>query len=355
MPTTHFGFDQLSGSDAAGYVSINNLLTDIDSILNTRFGGIINTTNYSALTVGDAGKVIEWSGSAFTTGLIDNANISATAGIVDTKLATITTAGKVANSATTASSSNGANTIVSRDSAGNFAADTITASLSGTATSASNLVGGSAGSVPYQTGTSTTGMLANGTAGQVLTSNGGSLAPSWQAASIGNSNIAGNAVTQDKMADNSVGTAEIIDANVTYAKLATDVKKFSVATSATAGVYFTSNGTLTTASLANNTVQQPLVIVNSASNIILQLPYDLGSIGDSITICRIGTGQVTIQCNFGGPGGPGGYGPIFLGGYVLALIDQSPGIVTLICVGADGTGPGGATRDWVVSGDYILD
>jgi hypothetical protein len=36
-------------------------------------------------------------------GTIDNADINASAGIVDTKLATIATAGKVSNSATTAS------------------------------------------------------------------------------------------------------------------------------------------------------------------------------------------------------------------------------------------------------------
>ena len=49
--------------------------------------------------------------------------------IVDTKLATISTAGKVANSATTATSANTANTIVARDASGNFSAGTITANL----------------------------------------------------------------------------------------------------------------------------------------------------------------------------------------------------------------------------------
>ena len=87
MPTQYFGFDQLTGGDAAGYSSINDLLTDIDSILNTRFGGIINTTNYSALSAGDAGKIIEWTGTAFGTSLIDNGNISASAAIAYSKLA----------------------------------------------------------------------------------------------------------------------------------------------------------------------------------------------------------------------------------------------------------------------------
>src|SRR5207248_4552207 len=51
----------------------------------------------------------------------------------DTKLATISTAGKVANSATTATSANTASAIVARDVSGNFSAGSITASLIGAA------------------------------------------------------------------------------------------------------------------------------------------------------------------------------------------------------------------------------
>ena len=48
-------------------------------------------------------------------GTIVNADINASAGIVDTKLATISTASKVSNSATTAASANTASAIVARD------------------------------------------------------------------------------------------------------------------------------------------------------------------------------------------------------------------------------------------------
>ena len=68
---------------------------------------------------------------------ITNAEISAAAGIADSKLATIATAGKVANAATTAASANTAGAIVARDASGNFAAGTITAALSGNAATAS--------------------------------------------------------------------------------------------------------------------------------------------------------------------------------------------------------------------------
>lgn len=69
-------------------------------------------------------------------GTIVNADISASAAIVDTKLATISTAGKVANSATTATSANTASAIVARDTSGNFTAGTITAALTGNASTA---------------------------------------------------------------------------------------------------------------------------------------------------------------------------------------------------------------------------
>jgi hypothetical protein len=60
---------------------------------------------------------------------------------------------------------NTASKIVARDASGNFTATTITAALSGNATTATNLQPG-------------------GTAGQVLTSNGGTNAPTWSSSSV---------------------------------------------------------------------------------------------------------------------------------------------------------------------------
>ena len=54
---------------------------------------------------------------------IVNADVAAGAAIVDTKLATISTVGKVANSATTATADAGNNTIVARNGSGTFAAN----------------------------------------------------------------------------------------------------------------------------------------------------------------------------------------------------------------------------------------
>ena len=85
-----------------------------------------------------AGVVHNDTSGNLTTSLIVNADIGASAAIIDSKLATISTSGKVANSATTATSSNTGNTIVQRDTNGNFSAGTITANLTGNATTATS-------------------------------------------------------------------------------------------------------------------------------------------------------------------------------------------------------------------------
>jgi hypothetical protein len=90
---------------------------------------VVDPTADRTITLPDA------SGTVTLSGAIVNADINASAAIVDTKLATISTAGKVSNSATTAVSTNTASAIVARDGSGNFSAGTITAALTGAASS----------------------------------------------------------------------------------------------------------------------------------------------------------------------------------------------------------------------------
>lgn len=71
------------------------------------------------------------------------------------------------------------------NSTNTLTATTFSGALSGNATSATNLSGGLGGQIPYQSATSTTALLANGTAGQVLTSAGTTLAPTWTTISTG--------------------------------------------------------------------------------------------------------------------------------------------------------------------------
>lgn len=133
-------------------------------------------------------------------------------------------------------STNTANKVVKRDASGNFAAGNIAANLTGTATNAAsatnatnvttninghaitdifesdgvtakratkvtNINGGGAGQIPYQSATDTTAMLAAGTSGQLLKSNGAS-APSWMNQSsitVGTATNATNATNADKL------------------------------------------------------------------------------------------------------------------------------------------------------------
>lgn len=109
---------------------ITNDGTTYGNIVSTADTGSVSTTMIAneAITQGKIGD-----------GSIVNAKINANAEIADTKLATISTAGKVANSATTATNLNTASAIVSRDSNGAFSAGIITASLNGNASTATTL------------------------------------------------------------------------------------------------------------------------------------------------------------------------------------------------------------------------
>ncbi len=217
----------LSAVGGTDYVVPNTAITsgtntkisyDSKGLVTGSSAAVLASADYSGQ--GAAGTVLHGGGSGNPSwGQIVNADIDAAAGIVDTKLATLSTSGKVANSATTATSLNTAGTIVLRDGSGNFAAGTITANLTGNASSATNstnavnatnagtatnLAGGLGGSIPYQSSANTTAMLANGTAGQVLTSNGGTAAPSWSTYS--GWNITGNSGTNP--GTNFVGTRD---------------------------------------------------------------------------------------------------------------------------------------------------
>ena len=144
--------------------------------------------NSSALGAGITGSSLTQVGtitsgtwnSSFAAGIISNNDINASAGIVDTKLATIATAGKVSNSATTATSANTASAIVARDASGGFTAGTITAALTGnastatTATTATNVVAteqtsGTIFLVGVASASASTGLLVNATPSTALT------------------------------------------------------------------------------------------------------------------------------------------------------------------------------------------
>ena len=139
MPSmsTTYSFTNGSVIDA---IQVNTNFNDIKTSYNTNAVQIDGTVQATTASLGD-GIVTS---AKIANDTIVNADINSAAGIVDTKLATIATALKVSNSATTATNANTASAIVARDASGNFSAGTITATLSGNATTSSSTTGASA-------------------------------------------------------------------------------------------------------------------------------------------------------------------------------------------------------------------
>lgn len=108
-----FGVGGASWSDTTGG-STFGAVGDVLISNGTNLQPTWSTLNNSAIA---AGAGIVYSKLSLSNSIV-NADISTSAGIVDTKLATISTASKVSNSATTATTSSTANSIVLRDANG---------------------------------------------------------------------------------------------------------------------------------------------------------------------------------------------------------------------------------------------
>jgi hypothetical protein len=184
----------------------------------------------TVVTTGDTGTVTS---TMLLDGTIVNADINASAAIVDTKLATIATAGKVSNSATTAASANTASAIVARDASGNFTAGTITAALTGTASG--NLVSGGA------LGTPSSGTLTNCTFPTLNQSTTGNAATVTTNANLtGDVTSVGNATA--------IAAGVIVNADIN-ASAAIEGSKIVAATTSVVGAVQLSDSTSTTSSV----------------------------------------------------------------------------------------------------------
>jgi hypothetical protein len=115
-----------------------------------------------------------------------NQNTTGSAGSVANAVTFTTTGGDVAGTTFNGSAARTIDysTVGAPKADGTGASGTWGISISGTAATATNLAGGAASQIPYQTGAGATAFIANGTAGQVLTSAGAGV-PVWSGISGG--------------------------------------------------------------------------------------------------------------------------------------------------------------------------
>lgn len=137
--------------------------------------------------------------TAISPGVIVDADISNSAAISDTKLATISAANKVSNSATTATNANTASAIVARDALGNFSAGTITANLTGNVT---GTVTGNATNVTGTVAVANGGTGATTAAGALLNlgalaSNDARIPSAWTSRTSAYTAVAGDRISTD--------------------------------------------------------------------------------------------------------------------------------------------------------------
>ena len=140
---------------------------------------------------------------------------------------------------------------------------TLTLNTATLMTTAVNLVGGAAGSLPYQTAAGTTTMLGLGTSGYVLTA--GASAPAWSAIS---GLSAGNATTATNLANGQPG----------YIPYQTAPGATSFISTATTGNFLQANyvGAPTWTTTASMYVQDAVVSTNVRAGTAGQLPYQTG-------------------------------------------------------------------------------
>lgn len=125
-----------AGSDYNGNIigDDSTIIVNAATKVVTAAGGFVGNLTGNATSVTNGVYITD-------TGTVTNTMLAGS--IADTKLSTISTAGKVSNSATTATNANTASAIVSRDGSGNFLANIITANLIGSVTG--NVIGNTTG------------------------------------------------------------------------------------------------------------------------------------------------------------------------------------------------------------------
>jgi hypothetical protein len=233
-------------------------------------GGADDTTADGAgITVkGATDKTFTYNNS--TTSWLSNQDLNLASGkVYEINGSTVLSATQVLGKAIT--DANTVSTIVARDGSGNFSAGTITASLTGTASLATNLAGGSAGQILYQSAANVTAELAvTATNNQVLSYNTATNAPQWTAIT-GTGNVVYS--TSPVLTTPNIGTPSF--ANLTSATglpvstgisgLGTGVATALAVNTGSAGAFVVNGGALGTPSSGTLTNATGLPVANLAN------------------------------------------------------------------------------------------
>ena len=193
-------FTNISGN-AASLTDINASNITSGTIANARTTG--NTSN-SASTL-----VLRDANGAFESGNITASNFIGAGTTITSINASNISSGTIANARTTAASANGASTIVSRDSGGNFSANTVTASIigdisGGTNINASNITSGTISNAR------TTASSANGASTIVLRDTNGS----FDANVVNATNLSGGGTSITSMNASNLSAGTVASARI---------------------------------------------------------------------------------------------------------------------------------------------
>lgn len=286
------------------------------------FNGTGNITLTAAIATGvivnadiSGSAAIAYSKLALT-GAILNADISASAAIADTKLATISTAGKVSNSATTATSANTASAIVARDASGDFSAGVIT----GTRLNNS-------GATMTIRGVTYTMPAADGSSGQVLQTNGsGTL--SWAAASSGFVTGSGTTGTVPKWSSTSgLGNSIMVESSGTI-RFGTNPGQ--------SGIIGIPNDTWITARNSGNSADLNVIKVNTSGSVLIGSTSLVVTASGGLTSATLTTGTTTLNgvgYTWPGADGTNGYVLSTNGSGTLSWVAQSGGGISGLTTG----------------------
>lgn len=276
--------------------------------------------------------------------------------IADTYLATISTAGKVSNSATTAASANTASAIVARDASGNFSAGTITAALTGNASTATALqTARTINGVSFD-GTGNITITANTpnalTAGTYLTSGGtfdGSVARTF-AVDADSANTASKVVVRDGSGNFAAGTitAALTGNASTATALQTARTINGTSFDGTSNITITAAaGTLTGNTLASGVTASSLTSVGTLTSLSVSGTTTLNTVAytwpaadgtNGYVLSTNGTGTLSWVAQSGGGGGGA---TLTIGSY---LTGGSYNGSTAVTIAADATSANTASK-----------